>query len=318
MGIYLNLLPPISRSRKPPIPAWLQPSKQPVNPQQRTSSATPWRAFSAASDHGGKAAHGSAALRKCYNISKGKTYEIVRMAPVSNSETDIAARLERYRAAFDLNGKTALVLGAASGIGKASAEALAALGANVICADKDRDGVERTATDIGTHVKSAAHVIDAGVPNEVQALGRQRDEIRRDARHRGHDAGGPYPQAVPRLYGRRIRSHRRFEFARCLHIPAHLRAHHARARRRQLDRHVVHARDDPGTGPGHLRRHQGGHCAVGAWARFRARAARRAGQRGIAGHRRHGSGGSHSRRAPIYLPSSPSIRCSTAGASRAK
>ena len=49
-------------------------------------------------------------------------------------------RLSNYRAAFDLSGKTALVLGAASGIGKASAEALAALGANVICADKDRDG----------------------------------------------------------------------------------------------------------------------------------------------------------------------------------
>ncbi|MFI4989093.1 MAG: 3-oxoacyl-ACP reductase, partial [Alphaproteobacteria bacterium] len=38
-----------------------------------------------------------------------------------------------YRRLFDLSGKTALVLGAASGIGKASAEALAALGARVIC-----------------------------------------------------------------------------------------------------------------------------------------------------------------------------------------
>ena len=74
------------------------------------------------------------------------------------------ARLERYRASFDLTGKTALVLGAASGIGKASAEALAALGANVICADKDREGVERTAAEIGTAVKSQAHVIDAGKP----------------------------------------------------------------------------------------------------------------------------------------------------------
>jgi NAD(P)-dependent dehydrogenase (short-subunit alcohol dehydrogenase family) len=89
---------------------------------------------------------------------------------MTSDETGIAARLERYRAAFDLTGKTALVLGAASGIGKASAEALAALGANVICADKDRDGVERTAADIGTRVKSAAHVVDASVPDDVQAL----------------------------------------------------------------------------------------------------------------------------------------------------
>jgi NAD(P)-dependent dehydrogenase (short-subunit alcohol dehydrogenase family) len=92
------------------------------------------------------------------------------MTSTNNSEPNIAARLERYRAGFDLTGKTALVLGAASGIGKASAEALAALGANVICADKDRDGVERTAAEIGRHVKSEAHVTDAGAPDNIQAL----------------------------------------------------------------------------------------------------------------------------------------------------
>lgn len=89
---------------------------------------------------------------------------------MSKDEPDIAARLQRYRAGFDLSGKTALVLGAASGIGKASAEALAALGAIVFCADKDRDGVEKTAADIGRHVRSAAQVTDAGAPDEVQAL----------------------------------------------------------------------------------------------------------------------------------------------------
>jgi len=41
-----------------------------------------------------------------------------------------------YRKLFDLSGKTAVVLGAASGIGKSSAEALAALGARVLCADR--------------------------------------------------------------------------------------------------------------------------------------------------------------------------------------
>ena len=82
----------------------------------------------------------------------------------------IEQRLQGYRTAFDLTGKTALVLGAASGIGKASAEALAALGANVICADKDRDGVERTAAEIGGAVKSQAHVIDAGSASEIARL----------------------------------------------------------------------------------------------------------------------------------------------------
>jgi NAD(P)-dependent dehydrogenase (short-subunit alcohol dehydrogenase family) len=86
------------------------------------------------------------------------------------SEASIEQRLSSYRAAFDLSGKTALVLGAASGIGKASAEALAALGAAVICADKDRAGVERTAAEIGSVVKSEAHVIDAGKPGDIDKL----------------------------------------------------------------------------------------------------------------------------------------------------
>jgi NAD(P)-dependent dehydrogenase (short-subunit alcohol dehydrogenase family) len=82
----------------------------------------------------------------------------------------IAQRLGAYCAAFDLSGKTAVVLGAASGIGKASAEALAALGANVICADKDRAGVEATAADIGSAVKAQAHVIDAGNADDIARL----------------------------------------------------------------------------------------------------------------------------------------------------
>jgi NAD(P)-dependent dehydrogenase (short-subunit alcohol dehydrogenase family) len=86
------------------------------------------------------------------------------------SENDLAARLERYRAAFDLGGKSALVVGAASGIGKACAEAFAALGADVICADKDREGVERTAADIGARVSASAHVVDAGSAADVGKL----------------------------------------------------------------------------------------------------------------------------------------------------
>jgi NAD(P)-dependent dehydrogenase (short-subunit alcohol dehydrogenase family) len=82
----------------------------------------------------------------------------------------IAARLQCYRAMFDLTGKTAVVLGAASGIGKAAAEALAALGADVICADNNRDGVELTASELAAHVKSEAHVVDAGNAREIDML----------------------------------------------------------------------------------------------------------------------------------------------------
>jgi len=83
---------------------------------------------------------------------------------------EIEHRLEAYRNLFRLDGKTALVLGAASGIGKACAEALAALGATVICADKNKDGVEATAAEIGKQGRAAVHVLDAGDAEAINAL----------------------------------------------------------------------------------------------------------------------------------------------------
>src|SRR5215472_7027698 len=53
--------------------------------------------------------------------------------------------VHEYRGLFDLTGRTALVVGAASGIGEASAHALAAFGARAVCADVDADGAARTA-----------------------------------------------------------------------------------------------------------------------------------------------------------------------------
>lgn len=84
--------------------------------------------------------------------------------------TETEQRLAAYRDLFRLDGKTALVLGAASGIGKAAAEALAALGATVICADKNRAGVEATSRDIGMAHRAAVHVLDAGDAEAVKAL----------------------------------------------------------------------------------------------------------------------------------------------------
>jgi NAD(P)-dependent dehydrogenase (short-subunit alcohol dehydrogenase family) len=82
----------------------------------------------------------------------------------------IDERLEACRALFRLDGKTALVLGAASGIGKASAEAMAALGATVICADRDKEGVEATAAEIAAHGRAEVHILDAGNGDAVDAL----------------------------------------------------------------------------------------------------------------------------------------------------
>ena len=76
-----------------------------------------------------------------------------------------------YRKLFDLTGKTAVVLGAASGIGKSSAEALAGLGARVVCADRALDGAEATASGIrdgGGWAEAAA--CDAASAADVNAL----------------------------------------------------------------------------------------------------------------------------------------------------
>jgi len=79
-------------------------------------------------------------------------------------------RLQHYRSLFRLDGRVALVLGAASGIGKASAEALAALGATVICADKNKQGVEETSAAISAQCRVETHVLDAGDGDAVNAL----------------------------------------------------------------------------------------------------------------------------------------------------
>jgi len=76
-----------------------------------------------------------------------------------------------YRKLFDLTGKTAVVLGAASGIGKSSAEALASLGARVLCADRAQEGAEATAAAIRQQGGSATSAsCDAADRAGVEAL----------------------------------------------------------------------------------------------------------------------------------------------------
>src|SRR5215218_7664355 len=58
-------------------------------------------------------------------------------------------RMLDYRSMFDLTERTALVVGAGSGIGEAGAHGLAAFGARVFCADVDVGAAEDTAGAIG-------------------------------------------------------------------------------------------------------------------------------------------------------------------------
>ena len=75
-----------------------------------------------------------------------------------------------YPALFRLDGRRALVVGAGSGIGKTSAEALAAFGAHVTCADVDLAAAERTAAAISSAGRHAeALMVDVRDTSTVTA-----------------------------------------------------------------------------------------------------------------------------------------------------
>ncbi len=64
--------------------------------------------------------------------------------------------------AFTLDGKTAIVVGAANGIGRATALAFAAAGASVACADVEEAGAKTTAAEIEkTGARALAVALDA-------------------------------------------------------------------------------------------------------------------------------------------------------------
>jgi 3-oxoacyl-[acyl-carrier protein] reductase len=78
---------------------------------------------------------------------------------------------ESVREAFDLSGRVALVTGAGSGIGRTTAEVLAAAGAAVMCADINAEGATATAsaiTEVGGTAWSTA--VDVSVPGAVMSV----------------------------------------------------------------------------------------------------------------------------------------------------
>jgi len=79
--------------------------------------------------------------------------------------------LSEYRALFDLTGKTAVVIGAGSGIGRAGAEALAAHGADVVCGDLSGDAAASVADGINAQGgKARSAVVDLGDGASIESL----------------------------------------------------------------------------------------------------------------------------------------------------
>jgi NAD(P)-dependent dehydrogenase (short-subunit alcohol dehydrogenase family) len=72
---------------------------------------------------------------------------------------------------FDLTGRVALVSGAARGMGRAMALALAEAGADLMLADRQSDGVQKTAEDIAALGRRAAPVTcDVSDPERIRAM----------------------------------------------------------------------------------------------------------------------------------------------------
>ena len=72
---------------------------------------------------------------------------------------------------FDLSGKVALVSGAAQGMGRAMALALAEAGADVMAVDRNEDGAKATAAEIAKlHRHVASSGCDVSDPVQIRAL----------------------------------------------------------------------------------------------------------------------------------------------------
>jgi NADP-dependent 3-hydroxy acid dehydrogenase YdfG len=91
-----------------------------------------------------------------------------------------------------LAGKKALVTGAASGIGKAIAEALAARGVSVVLADRDLAASAQLASDLGAHAMALELDVtdDAAVDVLLQAIPPAFRPLDILVNNAGHDVGG--------------------------------------------------------------------------------------------------------------------------------
>ena len=108
----------------------------------------------------------------------------------------IPADLARIPSLFDLNGKTALVTGAASGLGRAIAIGLAVHGADVVTADLNLEGAQATSEmirDLGR--RTATIAVDVTDWDQVQRMVEQAEAALGQHRHRVQRAGHQRPQA---------------------------------------------------------------------------------------------------------------------------
>jgi len=105
--------------------------------------------------------------------------------------------LTKILAGVDLEGKTAVVTGAASGIGRACATTLAAAGAKVRVLDLDQDGAHQVAQTIG----GEAHVVDLTRPESAAHLAEDADIVVNNA---GFQVVCPLEEFPPETFSRML------------------------------------------------------------------------------------------------------------------
>lgn len=80
-----------------------------------------------------------------------------------------------FNSHFDFSGRRALVTGAANGIGESIARAFAALGAQVVLADRDEASLQRVATDLGGACE--ARLFDQALIASIEALAEEAGDV---------------------------------------------------------------------------------------------------------------------------------------------
>jgi 3-hydroxybutyrate dehydrogenase len=98
----------------------------------------------------------------------------------------------------DLAGRTALVTGAASGIGRACARRLAVAGAKALVVDRDADGVRRVADEVG----GSARVVDLTDLDAVDELDGALDVVVNNA---GFQHVAPLREFPPERFSQMLR-----------------------------------------------------------------------------------------------------------------
>ncbi len=150
-----------------------------------------------------------------------------------------------------LDGKVAIVTGSARGIGRATAELLAAQGARVLINDLDGEAAEQTAAEIdGETLVYAGDLTQPGVPDELVAkVIDQWGQVDILVNNAGYTLDAPIHKMSDEWFARMLEIHSVVPFRMCRAVAPHMRepAKRERDEGREVFRKVVNVSSISGT-----------------------------------------------------------------------